>query len=75
MNAEQIFKIQIPIKPMKGIPLALLYNKARDVQFTMPVDDKVREFMGTNLKLFIYATVEKGIVDIDLTRKAPWQEW
>lgn len=72
---KQIFKVQVPMSTNAEHPLALIYNKDRNVEFQCHVTDEIRNFMGGAFKKFAYGELIGDQVSMDFTQAAPWQVW
>lgn len=53
--------------------IVLIYNEDRSVLWEGPITHELKCFIGTNLKIFAYAHMDKG--EIVLDRRCEWQEW
>lgn len=79
MKVDEIFKVQVPLMTNAPEPLALLYNKNRDVEFHLPVDENIQEMMAGSFKKFFHikgrVDVPKGICEIEFVKEASNQTW
>lgn len=68
-----IVKVQMPMVTTEPIPMALIYNKNRDVLIYEQASI-LKEVMGNRLKAFFHAHISKeGILEIG--DEAEWQDW
>ncbi len=72
-SEREIFKVQVPVVTTEPVPLALIYNQARTVEFLTPVTPDLETRMQGRLKAFFYGAEVAGI--FAWGDEAPWQDW
>lgn len=63
-NEYQIFKIQKPINSSVNSSLLLIYNEDYSIYSEMNITQELAKLLGTNLKIYVLAKIEDGILCI-----------
>lgn len=80
MKKSQIFKIQVPLFTSDQEPKALVYNEDRSIINQFPITKGLMKLMRGELKQFWHCDLipdpkVKGAFQIQMDRKAKWQDW
>ena len=74
----EIFKVQIPVSTNEDVPMALIYNKHRDIMYQTPITKAIRKlFWEGSYKIYMFGKVVKEGNEnrVELTSYAPEQKW
>lgn len=69
-----IVKIQVPIATTERLPLALIYDESRAVEFQVPITSEILFIMKGRPKAFFHATSEEDGAFV-VGEEVPEQNW
>lgn len=70
-----IVKVQTPTETNVNPPQVLIYNRSREIEFTVDLTDEIDEMVGPGKKKFFWANLINNGTQVNILHEADWQDW